>query len=164
MAVEIKSLLWDQFGAAIDMIGNAITACPDALWNDTSRDPQYWYLTYHTLFWLDFYLSDTAYGFAPPPPFTLSEFDPSGLLPDRIYSKSELLAYLAHGRKKCENSMANLNDSRSDQVRSFGRVQGTYLELLLYNMRHVQHHAAQLNMLLRQSGLDAPRWVSRALN
>jgi uncharacterized damage-inducible protein DinB len=34
-------------------------------------------------------------------------------------------------------------------------------ELLLYNMRHVQHHAAQLNMLLRQTTNSAPRWVSK---
>ena len=34
-------------------------------------------------------------------------------------------------------------------------------ELLLYNMRHVQHHAAQLNLLLRQTTNSAPRWVSK---
>ena len=34
-------------------------------------------------------------------------------------------------------------------------------ELLLYNMRHVQHHAAQLNMLLRQATDSAPDWVSK---
>jgi hypothetical protein len=35
-------------------------------------------------------------------------------------------------------------------------------EILLYNMRHVQHHAAQLNQLLRISIQDAPKWVSQA--
>jgi uncharacterized damage-inducible protein DinB len=34
-------------------------------------------------------------------------------------------------------------------------------ELLLYNMRHVQHHAAQLNMMLRQATDSAPKWVSK---
>jgi uncharacterized damage-inducible protein DinB len=36
------------------------------------------------------------------------------------------------------------------------------LELLLYNMRHVQHHAAQLNLILRQTIDSAPRWVGKA--
>jgi uncharacterized damage-inducible protein DinB len=36
------------------------------------------------------------------------------------------------------------------------------IEILLYNMRHVQHHAAQLNLLLRQAINDAPVWVSKA--
>ena len=33
---------------------------------------------------------------------------------------------------------------------------------ILYNMRHVQHHAAQLNLLLKQGGGESPGWVSRA--
>jgi len=35
-------------------------------------------------------------------------------------------------------------------------------EILLYNMRHVQHHAAQLNQLLRQEIDQAPDWVFQA--
>jgi hypothetical protein len=33
--------------------------------------------------------------------------------------------------------------------------------MLLYNLRHVQHHAAQLNLILRQTVDAAPRWVGR---
>jgi hypothetical protein len=33
---------------------------------------------------------------------------------------------------------------------------------LLYNMRHVQHHVEQLNLILRQETDSAPEWVSRA--
>lgn len=32
-------------------------------------------------------------------------------------------------------------------------------EMLLYNMRHVQHHSAQLNKFLRQYINNAPAWV-----
>ncbi len=35
------------------------------------------------------------------------------------------------------------------------------VEMLMYNMRHVQHHTAQLNLLLRRELNDAPDWVSR---
>jgi hypothetical protein len=34
-------------------------------------------------------------------------------------------------------------------------------ELVLYNLRHVQHHAAQLNLILRQVVDAAPGWVSK---
>lgn len=34
--------------------------------------------------------------------------------------------------------------------------------LLLYNMRHVQHGVAQLNLVLRQAGHAPPRWVAVA--
>ncbi|MBP6569035.1 MAG: hypothetical protein KA270_17810, partial [Saprospiraceae bacterium] len=36
------------------------------------------------------------------------------------------------------------------------------LEILLYNMRHVQHHTGQLNLLLRQNVHQSPKWVFRA--
>jgi hypothetical protein len=35
------------------------------------------------------------------------------------------------------------------------------LELLIYNIRHVHDHAAQLNLLLRQATDSAPGWVAR---
>jgi len=72
------------------MLENAITACPDEIWSDPSRRPEwlkndivgYWYLVFHTLFWLDYYLSVTR-RLPTPAPFTLDELAPEGLLPDR---------------------------------------------------------------------------------
>jgi hypothetical protein len=74
-------MIRQQFGAAIDMLENALLACPGGLWDDRSRQPEFWYVVYHTLFFLDLYLSDSVEEFAPPEPFTLDELDPAGLLP-----------------------------------------------------------------------------------
>ena len=116
-----KTIIWNQFGAAIDMLENAIRACPDEVWEDFSKKPEwkkrdivgFWYLVFHTLFWLDYYLSDSDKGFAPPAPFTLREFDPEGALPERVYTKEELLIYLEHGRQKFRHLMAGLTWSLS---------------------------------------------------
>ncbi|HEX7880498.1 MAG TPA: DinB family protein [Candidatus Eisenbacteria bacterium] len=155
----LRWLLWRQFGAAIDMLGNAITACPDDVWSDRTRRPEYWYTAYHTLFWLDLYLHGPVEGFRPLPPFGLEELDPAGVLPDRVYTRSELMTYLEHGRERCREAVAGLDAEGAARPLRFGWGHTTYLELLLYNMRHVQHHAAQLNLILRQSVDDAPRWV-----
>lgn len=37
-----------------------------------------------------------------------------------------------------------------------------YLELQLYNMRHVQEHASQLQLLLGQHGVPGLDWVAKA--
>ena len=37
-----------------------------------------------------------------------------------------------------------------------------FAELLLYNLRHVQHHAGQLNLMLRQETDAAPGRVCAA--
>ena len=102
-----KTILWQQFGAAIDMLENGINACPSELWHvrlwdnhsATTDSSEFWYIVYHTLFWLDLYLSGSIEGFVPPVPFTLDELDPAGVFPERPYTKDELQTYLEHGRQ-----------------------------------------------------------------
>jgi hypothetical protein len=156
-----KAVLWGQFGASLDMVENALRACPEALWSDRTRQPEFSYTVFHALFWLDLYLSGAAEGFAPPAPFTLDELDPAGLLPERAYRKDELLAYLDHGREKCRTTIAALTDERARARCRFAWGEVGFAELLVYNLRHVQHHAAQLNLILRQQTASAPRWVAR---
>ena len=164
-----RTSLWQQFGAAIDMLGNAVAACPDELWRvrlwDDAELPEaaeFWYIVYHTLFWLDLYLSGAVEGFAPPAPFTLDELDPAGLLPETPYSRDELQAYLEHGRKKCRETIDALTDERASRRCHFRWGELTFAELLLDNMRHVQEHAAQLNLILGQRAGWSPRWVAQA--
>lgn len=157
-----KTILWRQFGASIDMLENGLLACPDELWGDRSEQPEYWYLVYHTLFWLDLYLSGSIEGFSPPPPFTRNELDPAGAMPERVYAKDELHAYLRQCRRKCRATVESLTDEKAKQLCVFGWGEVSFAELLLYNMRHVQHHAAQLNLILRQKVDSAPGWVAKA--
>jgi uncharacterized damage-inducible protein DinB len=162
MESTFRPVLWHQLGAAIDMLENAIVACPDALWSDREQQPEYWYIAYHTLFFLDYYLSDTAEGFAPPAPFGLEELDPAGVLPERPFTKAELLGYLAYGREKARALIESLTDETAREVRRFNNRDWTVLEWLVNTIRHVQHHTAQLNLILRQQTDSAPRWVASA--
>lgn len=158
MENTIKETLWKQFGASIDMLENAISLCPDELWNNKN---EFWYKAYHCLFWLDYFLTLEPNQFTPPSPYTLTEFDPSTALPDRVYNKEELLSYLQHDRHKCHNLIANLTDEIASSRWINDYKNYSVIEILLYNMRHVQHHAAQLNLLLRQEIDNAPGWVSQ---
>jgi hypothetical protein len=161
MITPWQTILWQQFGAAIDTLENAIRACPESLWSDRTRKPEFWYIAYHTIFFLDYYLSESEDKFAPPPGYSLSELDPSGLMPDRVYSQAELLAYLDRGRNKCRKVIMALTEDNAHRPSVFRQGQLTEAELLMYNMRHVQHHAAQLNLILRQTIDSAPNWVGK---
>jgi len=132
------------------------------VWGDRSRQPEFWYVAYHALFFLDLYLSGSVEGVAPPAPFTRDELNPAGLLPERPYTKDELLAYLGHGRTKCRATMAALTADQAFERFRFSWGDVSRLELLMYNMRHVRHHAAQLNLILRQATDSAPGWVATA--
>jgi hypothetical protein len=156
-----RSAIRQQFHAAIDMLANAMEACPDSVW--PGQGPfAFWYLGFHTLFFLDLYLSEEGEDeFRPPPPFGVTELDPAGVLPERVYGKDELLGYLEYGRKKLDAVMAGMTEEWVEGSCPFPFRDMSNGELLLYNMRHVQHHAAQLNMRLRQTTDSAPRWVSK---
>ena len=158
----MKDEIAAQVGGALEMLENAIRACPESLWGDASRNPQFWYLAYHTIFYADVYFSPGDKDFKPPPPYTLSEFDRSGPMPDRVYTKDEMLAYLDHGRRKLRSLMAEWTEDRARERLEFGSIKGTRFETLMYTLRHIQHHAAQLNLLLRLVTDSAPRWVVRA--
>ncbi|MBX2991098.1 MAG: DinB family protein [Bacteroidetes bacterium] len=161
MNAEIKEIIWRQFGAAIDMLENAIDACPESLWGKKIGFHEFWYIAFHSVFYLDLYLAETDKGFLPPPPFTLDELDERGLLPDRIYTKQQLKEYLTHGRAKCRSVILSMTEDQAKRRCGFDWLDLSVSEVLLYNMRHVQHHAAQLNLLLSRAIGSAPRWVRR---
>lgn len=158
-STSINEAIWSQFGASLNLLENAIMMCPDEHW-DTALD--FWYLSYHCIFWTDYYLTTEPSKFEPPKPFTFSEFDPTGKKPDRTYKKPEVLAYLEHCRQKANQlisglTIEKLKDRWVNDYKNF-----SLLEILFYNIRHIQHHSAQLNLLLRQTINKAPTWVSQA--
>ena len=158
-----KTSLWSQFGAAIDMLENDVRACPDELLlRDRSQQPEFWYVAYHALFWLDLYLSGPVEGFTPPAPFMLDELDPAGLMPERPYTKDELLTYLAHCRKKCQTTIETLTDEQASKLCKFPWGELSFAELLLYNMRHTQEHSGGLSLILGQKLGEGPGWIGKA--
>lgn len=99
--------------------------------------------------------------FKPPSPFSFSEFD-SGKKPDRTYTKLEMILYLEHCRQKAKKLISTLTvDKLLDSWVSYNKNY-SILEILIYNIRHIQHHSAQLNLLLRQTIDEAPNWVSQS--
>lgn len=155
----LKESLWNQFGASLDMLENAIRLCPQEYW-DTEK--KFWYNAYHCLFFTDYYLTREPATFSPPAPFTLSEFE--DVMPKRIYTQAELLIYVEYCRGKCHDLISGLTEeiAATHWVNQSGTKDYPLMELLIYNMRHVQHHAAQLNLILRQDIDNTPKWVSRA--
>jgi hypothetical protein len=163
MDTSLKTLIWQQFGASIDMLNDAISLCPDHLWTAILwKDPdgeaygQFWFVAYHTLFWLDLYLTGSSDSFAPPAPFI------RGSLPEKPYTKDQVRTYLDQCRRKCQSTFEALTDEKAFQRCTFDWIEASFLEMQLYNMRHVQEHASQLNLLLGQYNVPGVDWVTRA--
>lgn len=157
-----KTIVWQQFGAAIDMLDDALSFCPDRLWtaavwsdSEDARYGQFWFIAYHALRWLDLYLAGPAdpAEFAAPPPFV------TGALPDEPYTKADVRTYLRECRHKCQTTIEALTDERAREICTWEQP---YFRLQLMSMRHVQEHASQLNLFLGQNGIAGPDWVAAA--
>lgn len=179
METILRNALWRQFGAAIDMLEKALLACPASLWKErlwnvpaTSQFPpqfgEFWYVTFHALVWLDLYLSGLPEEeFAPPAPFAPGELDSLETLPAQPYTKETLHAYLQSTRQKCQSQLLQLSDEQMRRPVEYPWSRGqqiSYLELQLYNLRHVQEHAAQLSLFVGQNDVPDTNlgWVAQA--
>lgn len=160
MTIIDNGMLWRQFSVALDSFGDALRSAPDALWEKmlwadepgqwvAPRFSTFWYQGYHTLFWVDLYLTGAEEGFAPPAPFDLVEMHAGEVLP-RVYTRAELLGYLDLVRQRCEATIMALTPEQAQRVCSFAWGTLPFGELLLYSLRHVQEHAGQLNMFVGQ--------------
>lgn len=169
MNSQFKEAIWSQFGASIDMLSNVILNCPDAYFSSQKR---FYYMAYHSTIFLDYYLTLPPADFIPVLPFTQTNDNEKpaeaidDLIPNKIYTKQELIAYIALSRVKCKNIIESLTDDHNLSERFIegneaGDMNYSLPEILLYNLRHTQHHTAQLNMLLRQDLDKHMEWSFR---
>ena len=98
-----QEIWWNQFGASVDMLINAIASCPDDYFATNRR---FYYIAFHSAIFLDYYTTIPPQDFSPLLSFTQTE--PAerpqeaidDLIPDKIYSKHEIVAYLRQSREK----------------------------------------------------------------
>ncbi len=163
MDAALKHSIWLQYGAALDTLEDALNLCPDHLWttalwpdSDDARYGQFWYIAYHTLSWTDLFLGGSYEDFRPPAPFV------RGNLPDQPYTKDQIYTYLRECREKAQAILEGLTDETAYRLFILEWIQAPYIEMQIYAMRHIQEHAAQLNMVLGQHGVTGQDWVAQA--
>jgi hypothetical protein len=161
-----KSTLIGQYEAALLMFKDAASRCPDDKWEGNVGDFPFWHVAYHTLFFTDLYLSLSPESFEPPE-FYRENYQFFGRLPpsneplvaDIPYGRETILAYVEHCRRK---ALRSIEEETSESLRGpcgFWWYKIPRSEFHLDNIRHVQHHAAQMSLYLKRvSGIDID-WV-----
>jgi hypothetical protein len=163
-------VIGSQFVASIQMMRNAIRACPNELWDDRSDGTPVWHLAYHGLFFCDFYLSDHEKSFQPRDyhvehyHFLPGDYqDWAGIVttPENCFSKSQLLEYADHCAEKCESVFQKLSEEHARERCGFWWYELNVGEFLLNNLRHTQHHAAQIALILRRRADVGVEWLGK---
>ena len=162
--MEIKPAIVSQYRATLGMLRSAIDSCPGECWDDTTYTNRFWNVAYHTLFFTDLYLCETDAAFKP---WEKHRVDYQYLGPlwwdgNRVpaigepYTKEEELEYLGYCERAVLERMDHTDLSAPSGFRwlPFGK-----LELQFYNIRHIQHHAAQLIGRLREDAGIAIEWL-----
>jgi hypothetical protein len=162
-----------QCAAAIEMLRNAVEACPDDLWDDRTDGTPVWHIAYHALFFCDLYLSDNLESFQAPDfhvdryhflPGDYKEFGGIVTTPDRSYSRQQMLEYADHCIEKSRAVFAELTEERARERCGFWWYELNVGEFLINNLRHTQHHAAQLALILRRRAGVGVEWLGTEHN
>lgn len=163
MLDTFKQLLAHQYEAAFCTLNACIERCPEAAWNGPVGNLAFCQVTFHALFFADFYLGEDEQSLQRQQ-FHLDNkhiFRDYEELEDRrqqlLYDRPSLQAYLQHCRSKASQVIATETEDTLKARAGFPRRDFSRAELHVCNIRHLQHHAAQLSLRLRlDAAVDIP--------
>ncbi len=162
--MHIHDVIVSQYLASLEMLGQAIRACPDALWNSPDDKTKFWHVAYHALFYTHLYLQDSEQDFKPwsrhraeyqyigplpyPPHALPTNGDP--------YDKDAVLEYMVFCQAQAAERVPQL---QLEAGSGFDWLPFGKLELQFYTIRHIQQHAGELmERLGSRAGIEL-RWV-----
>jgi len=166
----MKSALKSQYHAGLAMLRQAVEECPDALWEDETPTNAFWQIAYHALFFTHLYLMPRLEDFRPWPGHQSDvqhedgipgPADPESelpLIPDP-YSRKDVLAYCDFCEALVDEAVDALDLDSPES--GFHWYLVPKVEHQLVNLRHMQHHTAQLADRLRSTVDRGVRWVQK---
>jgi hypothetical protein len=165
--MDTKQVIRSQYFAALEMLKQAVAKCPQPLWNAQEDKNKFWHVAYHALFYTHLYLQESEKEFIPWERHR-NEYQFLGPIPwpphnlpkiSEPYSREDVLAYLDFVRKQVQDRVLalDLEATSGFEWLPFGK-----LELQFYNLRHLQHHVAELyERLGAKTGIDLD-WIGTA--
>lgn len=142
-----------QYHFGLEMLRQCIQRCPDELWESGTHPRNFWRIAYHAIYFTDRYLQPSARKFKP---WAKHVKDVQALwgMPsiEPPYTKLELIEYLNQVDQGVQHSLAQLDLESLDS--GFSLYKMPKFDLLMLNLRHLQHHIGQLTELLMTEGID----------
>ena len=164
--MNIPAVLESQYLAALAMLAQAVDACAPEVWDDPADKNPTWRVAGHALFYTHLYLARDEKSFVaweehraesqflgalPWPPHDLPN-------PCDPYTKEQIGAYMEVCRRAVHEQ---LPETDLDAPSGFQWLPFNKLELQVYNIRHIQHHAGQIIDRVRVRQGTGTDWVGR---
>ena len=157
-------LIASQYEAAFLTVQECIESCPDNAWDQPVCNHRFCQSAFHALFFADVYLGANPEAvedqdFHREHAETFAGYDQwEKEHTDKHYSKEFVAAYLQHCRDKAKTLLENVTEAELTAPSGFFWIGGPAAEVHVYNIRHLQHHAAQLSLRLRLDSLAEISW------
>ena len=150
---DLLSVLVRQFYPSLETVKGLIDRCPDELWLKNVGRP-YWQHIYHALVGPDFWFRMEE--------FRLYSFK-KDVTPDLTVkskdslTREEMGQYYRIVKEKCDRFFNSMNTQKLF-LESYISKEHTNTDLVLSQIRHIQHHVGFCNCLLRQHDFEAVEW------
>lgn len=154
MTDTLRTVLKSQYHASLAMLRDAIERCPREEWLSTPQKNASWQLSYHALFFAHLYLQRDEAAFQLWEKHR-GEGDGIGGEP---YTQAEALEYCDFCDRIVDDAVDALDLDRTEC--GFSWYQMSKLEHQFVNIRHIQHHAAQLIDRVRSAADVGIAWVA----
>jgi hypothetical protein len=162
--MNLPDIIISQYQAALEMLKQAVTKCPEPLWSSPEDKNKFWHIAYHAIFYTHLYLQDGEATFTPWSKHR-PEYQFMGQTPwpphlppqiDEPLSRETVLEYLAFCQVQVAERVPLLD---LDAASGFDWLPFSKLELQFYNLRHLQQHTGELMERLGcRAGVDVD-WV-----
>jgi hypothetical protein len=167
MTEPFRESLISQYEAALSTLRMCVVRCPPDHWHEPVANWRFSNLAFHAAIFADLYLSRPsdpaavkAQAFHAEHADVFADYEEfETRAPVRHYAASFVDRYIRFCRDKAAAVIRGESDADLAGPSRSDRHPCTRLELHTYNIRHVQHHAAQLSLRLRLDHDIAIPWV-----
>jgi hypothetical protein len=165
-----KESIKNQYHAALAMLREGITQCPEELWLSNKHVNAPWQIAYHTLYFTHLYLQPNEHAFQPwehhqadvqHPDGYAGPPDPKSTLPliPNPYTRSQVLEYWTVCDGMVDACIDRLNLTAPADGFSWKKSVVPMAQFQIANIRHIQQGATQLAARLREATGMGIEWV-----
>lgn len=163
--MDVVTVLESQYLAALKALRATTQQCPAKFWTDATTGAPFWRVTYHTLWYTAFYLNQDPEPTEPPWEDHIHEYQFIGPIwwdDNRLpaegepYTQQQLMSFHDQMVRIVQTKLPTIDlDGKS----TFYWIPTTWLEVMIYSIRHIQHHAGALSQRLRSGANVDVAWV-----
>ena len=152
----LNEILIRQLKPSFKMAEKIIESCQKSIWAQRNIDPPIWQQIYHVLYGVDYWFSQSKEAFVSPQ-FNAEVNSVLGEESKGFVEQEEMIHYLKQVEEKMDFFISNLPSSEfTSPSKHYNKW--TNLDVILEQLRHLQHHVGYLNRVILKCKIKPVEW------